>query len=116
MPVSDEQFAELVSKMDTLSKTVDKLTQEKPPEETDSTDKTDTRDLSLKKGVDYFRNILKDALPKEKLDTLSFDELVLVAEIKQNDSHFNPPPPIEKKDTDKKDTRPEWLIPKVGGK
>jgi len=110
MPITDEQFAELVSKMDTLSKEIETI---KKPPETPTADKTDTRDASLEKGKSYFRTILKDALPKEKLDALSFDELVLVAELKQNDSHFNPPPQINKTDT-KVETRPDFLIPKVG--
>lgn len=111
MTITDEQFAELVSKMDTFSKQLESLT---PKEQPDPADKIDTRDTSLAKGKAYFLTFLKDTLPKEKLDTLTFDELVLAAELKHSNlmTGFNPPPPITKTDTEK-DDRPYYLIPTV---
>lgn len=112
MPTIEEQIAGLRTEMDTFSAALESLT---PKEDTNSTDKIDARDTSLAKGKAYFLTILKGALPKDKLDALTFDELVLAAELK-SDLHpgFNSPPPIttEKADTD---DRPEWEKATVEG-
>ena len=108
---TDEEWAGLVSKLDALSYDVESL---KPKEDPDPTPKTDARDTSIAKGKAFFITYLDKVLPKEKLDTLSFDELVLAAELKSviKPSNLNPAPPISKTDA-KTDNRPEWLIPTV---
>jgi len=84
---------ELMELINSLTAKVDALT----PKE-DVEDVPDPRDESLEKGVSYFVKKLDGVLPKEKLDTLSFNELLLVAEMKgivKKDSHDNPAPPLD---------------------
>lgn len=101
---SDADFVALAEKVDALIKALT------PPE----TPKEDARDHSLAKGVSFFKTYLEKVLPKEKLDTLTFDELVLAAELKAQiqPPQLNPAPPINKTDA-KIDPRPKWLIPEV---
>ena len=105
MPITDEEFAALVKKVDSLST---------PP--VDPIPKEDARDILLNRGAEFLRDYLKDNLPKEKLDSYSFNDLLVAAELK---SHFkpsvlNPAPPITKTDA-KPDSRPSWLIPTIEG-
>ena len=100
---TDDDFQALVAKVDALAAALE------PP----TTPKEDARDVSLAKGTSFFKTYLEKVLPKEKLDTLTFDELVLAAELKAQiqPPKLNPAPPIDK--TDAADPRPAWLIPEV---
>lgn len=118
MPLTEKQLEALIEKLDTVDKLtekIDTLTQQvedlKPEEE--STEKTDTRDISIEKGSVYLRKNLEKVLSKEKLDTMNFDELLVAAEMRDTikPPTFNPAPPIvSKKDTE---ARPSYLIPEV---
>jgi hypothetical protein len=110
--IKDEEFAALVAKLDAALVQIEALT----PKE-DTTAKEDARDLSIKKGVNFLKTFLDGVLPKEKLDSFNFDELVLAAELKSQikPSKINPAPTIGKEDT-KNDGRPSYLKATVGGK
>ena len=100
---TDDDFRALADKVDAL------ITSLTPPE----TPKTDARDMSLAKGTAFFKTYLEKVLPQEKLDTLTFDELVLAAELKSQiqPPNLNPAPPVEKQDA--KSSIPEWMRPEV---
>ena len=109
---TDEEFTELVSKFDTLAEQYAKL---KPKEDADSTPKEDARDISIKRGTAFLKGYLEKDLPKEKLDTYTFNDLLVAAELKTSmkpPKTLNPAPPIDKEDA-VKDSRPEWLRPTV---
>lgn len=106
---TDEEWAGLVAKLDSLIESI------KPKTDTE-TAPPDARDKSLSKGISFFKTYLAKTLPKEKLDTLEFDELVLAAEMKSVITpavNLNPAPPIKK--TDSKTDQPDFLRATVSG-
>ena len=111
---TDAEWAELTAKLDSLTKELEAL---KTPPAADSTPKLDARDTSLAKGKAFFLTYLDKTLPREKLDTLSFDELVLASELKSQISpvKLNPAPPIDKTDAGTTDSRPAYLRATVEG-
>jgi len=109
---TDEEFAALTSKFDTLFKTVEEL---KPKADTDATPKEDARDISIKRGTSFLKSFLEKDLPKEKLDSYTFNDLLVAAELKTSMKPpitLNPAPPMSKTDA-VVDSRPEWQRPKV---
>ena len=109
---TDEEYKELVSKLDSLTKKYEEL---KPKEDADSTPKEDARDVSIKRGTSFLKAFLEKDLPKDKLDTYTFNDLLVAAELKTSmkpASNLNPAPPLSKEDA-VVDSRPEWQRPKV---
>jgi len=98
---SDADFVALTEKVDALIKALT------PPE----TPKEDARDKSLAKGINFFKTYLANALPKEKLDALTFDELVLAAELKGHTPPALNPAPAPKNDA--KPGVPDWMAVEV---
>lgn len=115
MPISDDEWKAMSAKVDALISSVEAL---KPKEDT----KPPANPLQplIDKGTIFMRTYLKDKLPKEKLDTLSYDELLLAADLASTLKPTVPlnAPPIGKSDTatPKTDTRPAYLIPDVNVK
>ena len=105
----EDLIGDLAAKLDAVLARVAAL---EPPLETP---KTDARDTSLAKGAAFFKTYLDKVLPTEKLDTLTFDELVLAAELKSQiqPSHLNPAPPLTPKPDATSDPRPDYLRPTV---
>ena len=71
----------LAKKLDALSKKVDALIEKLAPAEKED---ADPRDALLKRYADAFRTILADALPKEKLDAMTPEELLIAHDLKTN--------------------------------
>lgn len=69
----------ILKKLDALTKKIDALEEKLAPEQKED---ADPRDALIKKGAEAFRGILADALPKEKLDAMSFEELLIAHELK----------------------------------
>jgi len=112
--MTDKQIEELIAKIDTLEKKVVELT----PKKDASVPKEDARDISIKRGTDFLKSYLAEDLPKEKLDSYSFNDLLVAADLKATMKpaiNLNPAPPINKTDA-VEDNRPEWLIPTIEGK
>jgi len=103
--MTDITIEEVSAKLDTL------LVQLTPKE----TPKVDARDTSLTKGALFLRKHLEGVLPKEKLDALSFDDLLLVAEMKTEIKQPTLNPAPTSKPDAKIDPRPAWLIPTIEG-
>lgn len=112
MPDEKNPLTPILEKLDAMEQRLESL--EHPPEEESIEEKTDARDLSLEKGKSFFKSYLKDALPKEKLDAYTFEELLVAAELKStfSNSTVNPAPPLTKTDH-KEDPRPSWMRPVV---
>lgn len=67
----------LVKKFDALEKKVDSLT-----EESEEKEDADPRDVLIGKFGDAIKGILDGALPKEKLDAMSPEELLIAFDLK----------------------------------
>lgn len=106
---------EINKKLDTLTKLL-KAKEDAVEETDDPNPKEDAKEKSIARGVKFLKSYIGDTIPKDKIDTYEFSDLITAADMKLAlpGKRLNPAPPMDggKKKEDAEDPM-AWLTPGV---